>query len=117
MDKSNIFNKLKEEGIVAVIRNSHPHDIVKIADSLIKGGVRAIEVTIENENGLEALKVLKNHYDNHVLLGAGTILTLDKAEFAIDLGVDFIVTPTVSKKIIKLANNRKCIVISGAMTP
>ncbi len=112
-----IMSRLKNAGVIAVMRNMTPEHVVKTVQALQDGGVTAIEITVENAGGLDAIKVVKEHFGESILLGAGTIVDGQKAEFAIDAGVDFIVTPIVSEEAIRVAKRRGCFIASGAMTP
>lgn len=117
MNKTNVLNRLKASGIVAVMRNMKPDRVVEIVQALKAGGLTAVEITVESEGGLEAIKVVKDHFGGDILLGAGTILDGTTAGLAIDAGADFIVTPIVSEEAIAIANERECVIATGAMTP
>lgn len=117
MNKQDVLNKLKESEIVAVLRNMKPDSVIDIVKGLKSAGVIAIEITVETEGGLESLKVVKETFNEDVLLGAGTVLDGHMAEKVIDAGVDFIVTPIVSLEAIHAANRQDVFIGVGAMTP
>ena len=67
--------------------------------------------------GLLSLKKVKDHFQDEILLGAGTVLDGETAKEAINAGVDFIVTPIVSLEAIAVAKRYGCFIGVGAMTP
>jgi len=111
------MERLTESGIVAVMRKMTPEKVVGIVDGLKSAGVTAIEITVEDEAGMRAIKKVKEHFGESVLLGAGTVLDGETAKEAINLGVDFIVTPVVSKSAIEVANRYGRFIGVGTMTP
>jgi 2-dehydro-3-deoxyphosphogluconate aldolase / (4S)-4-hydroxy-2-oxoglutarate aldolase len=117
LNKQDVLNKLKDSEIVAVLRNMKPDSVVDIVKGLKFAGVNAIEITVETRDGLESLKVVKETFNEDVLLGAGTVLDGDTAKKVIDAGVDFIVTPIVSLEAIHTANRHDVFIGVGAMTP
>lgn len=117
MKKFEVIQKLQESGIVAVLRNMTPSKVIGIVDGLKSAGVTAIEITVENREGLESIKTVKDHFGTEVLLGAGTVLDGETAMEVIRLGVDFIVTPIVSFEAIQVANRYGCFIGVGALTP
>ena len=117
MKKFEVLQKLQESGIVAVLRNMTPSKVIGIVDGLKSAGVTAIEITVENHEGLKSIRAVKEHFGTEVLLGAGTVLDGETAMEVIRLGVDFIVTPIVSFEAIKVANRYGCFIGVGALTP
>lgn len=117
MTKTDVWEKLTESGVVAVMRNMTPETVIDIVEGLQSAGVTAIEITVENEEGINAIKAVKNHFQEEILLGAGTVLDGETAKEAISAGVDFIVTPVVSKSAIDVANRYGCFIGVGCMTP
>ena len=117
MTNKHVVGRLQSAGIVAVMRNMTPDRVVEIVQALKDGGVSAVEITVESAGGMDSIKVVKDYFGDSILLGAGTILDGQTAEFAIDAGSDFIVTPIVVEEAIRVANKRGCVIASGAMTP
>lgn len=117
MNKAIVWGKLTESGIVAVMRNMNAEKVVDIVDGLKMAGVTAVEITVENADGFRAIEAVKSYFQDEILLGAGTVLDGETAKQAIQAGVDFIVTPIVSKSAIDTANRYGCFIGVGAMTP
>ena len=107
-------------GVVAIARNLTAEKVPDVADGLLRGGVRAFELTLnEPENdALEALSAAARHAEGTALeIGAGTVLTLEAAERAIDAGATFLVSPHVDPELIEWAVERGIPFLPGAFTP
>lgn len=90
--------------------NAHP-----LADALIKGGLPCAEITFRTEAAESVIKTLTQRED--ILVGAGTVLTIEQAKIAIDAGAGFIVSPGFSEKVIQYCLDRAIPVTPGVCTP
>ncbi|ADL08626.1 bifunctional 4-hydroxy-2-oxoglutarate aldolase/2-dehydro-3-deoxy-phosphogluconate aldolase [Thermosediminibacter oceani] len=115
MKKHEIIEKLKKLKITAVIRNSDINTIFSLADALKKGGIEALEITVEAPGALDVIKELSK--GNKYFVGAGTVLDAETARAAILAGAKFIFTPVMKLDVIKLCNRYGIPVIPGATTP
>ncbi len=109
--------RLKESGLVAVIRRPKETQIHGIAEALVKGGVGALEITLDTPGALRMIESLKETFGDKVLVGAGTVLDAISAKSAIDAGADFIFSPTFDVETIQITNRYGKISIPGVMTP
>lgn len=109
--------RLKESGLVAVIRKPKQSQIHSIAEALVDGGVGALEITVDTPGALDMIKSLKETFEDRVLVGAGTVLDAESAKAAIDAGSDFIFSPSFDVKTIQITNRYGKISIPGVMTP
>lgn len=109
--------RIKESGLVAVIRRPKASQINQIAEALVEGGVGALEITVDTPGCYEMINKLKKDYGKKVLVGAGTVLDEQTAKTAIDAGADFVFSPTFDERTIRLTNRYGKISIPGVMTP
>ncbi|WP_252502080.1 bifunctional 4-hydroxy-2-oxoglutarate aldolase/2-dehydro-3-deoxy-phosphogluconate aldolase [Sporosarcina sp. Marseille-Q4943] len=109
--------RLKESGLVAVIRRPQQSQIHLIAEALVYGGVGALEITVDTPHAFNMIKSLKETFKDRVLVGAGTVLDAESAKTAIDAGSDFIFSPCFDVKTIQITNRYGKISIPGVMTP
>ena len=87
MDKNKVISKIKEVGVVAVVRAESAERAIKITDACIKGGIPAIELTFTVPGANRVIQELKNHYsEDEIILGAGTVLDPETARIAILAG-------------------------------
>lgn len=118
MEKEKVIAKIKEVGVVAVIRGDDAEHGVKISDACIAGGVTAIEVAFTTPRAHETIKTLVDKYkDNeNVVIGAGTVLDPETARIAILNGAEFIVSPSINLATIKLCNRYRVACMPGTTT-
>lgn len=72
-----------------------------IAEALVAGGVRVLEVTLRTPAALDAIREMKRV--EGAVVGAGTVLNADQLDRAIDAGAEFVVSPGLTKKLGKAA--------------
>jgi 2-dehydro-3-deoxyphosphogluconate aldolase/(4S)-4-hydroxy-2-oxoglutarate aldolase len=117
MNKEEQLKRLKDSGIVAVIRKPAYNKVIQITDALVSGGVGALEVTADTERAYEIIAQLKERYEGKALVGAGTVLDEKTAKESIEAGADFIFSPNLDEATIRLTNHYGRISIPGVMTP
>ena len=98
---SNLMNTIKENYIFAVIRGNSKEDGYEISKAAVKGGIKNIEITFSTPDASELMKDLIEEYkeDESVVVGAGTVMTIEQAQAACDVGAQFLVSPHFSKDI------------------
>lgn len=111
----NVYDILKKEKAVAVIRTKTYEEAKEISIAAIEGGMKIIEVTMSVPNAPRLIKELKENY-NDICVGAGTVLTKDAVDECIENNADFIVSPCVDEEIINYSKQRKILIIPGLMT-
>ncbi|AIY06660.1 2-dehydro-3-deoxyphosphooctonate aldolase [Planococcus sp. PAMC 21323] len=109
--------RLKESGLIAVIRKPKQSQINHIAEALVEGGTGALEITLDTPGALDMIREMKEKFGDRVLVGAGTVLDAPSAKMAIDAGSDFIFCPSFDIETIQMANRYGRISIPGVMTP
>jgi 2-dehydro-3-deoxyphosphogluconate aldolase / (4S)-4-hydroxy-2-oxoglutarate aldolase len=108
---------IKEEVLVAVIREATPQTIVPIANALYEGGVKVIEITAETPKFTRLIEVAREELDGRVLTGAGTVLDPETARTAVMAGSEFIVSPSFNPETVRMTKRYGIPSIPGALTP
>lgn len=118
MDKIEAVQKIKEIGVVAVIRGNSAEEAVTMADACIKGGVTAIELAFTTPKAHKVIEILADTYKDNpdVIIGAGTCLDAITARIAILSGAQFVVSPALDVETIKLCNRYRIAVMPGTTT-
>lgn len=118
MQKLKLLIKLKDSKIVSVVRADSKKEALKIIDSVIEGGINAIEVTYTISGASEVIKEASKKYEKNknIIIGAGSVLDPETARLAILSGAKFIVGPNLNKEVSKLANRYQIPYIPGCMT-
>lgn len=111
------LSQILESKIVAIIRGANPKDVLKIAEALREGGVKALEITMNSSNALSVIEEVADKIGDEVLVGAGTVLDAQTARDAISAGAKFIISPTLDIKTIRTTRRYGAISIPGAYTP
>ena len=111
-----MIKKVDDAGIVAVVILDNVNHAVPVAQSLLKGGVDAIELTLRTPAAMAAAKIIKKEVPE-ITLGFGTVLTVDQVKAVVDVGADFAVAPGCNPKIIAEAKRHGLSFAPGVMTP
>lgn len=113
----NILSKILEHKIIAIIRGSKAADVLSIAKTLNKGGIKILEVTMNSPKALSVIEELTYEFGDKVIVGAGTVLDSETARSALLAGAKFILSPTVDIETIKMTKRYGAVSIPGAFTP
>jgi 2-dehydro-3-deoxyphosphogluconate aldolase/(4S)-4-hydroxy-2-oxoglutarate aldolase len=110
---------IAEPGVIAIGRRLEAGSTLAIADALAQGGLRAFELTLNEPvtGALEELERLASAVGDRMLVGAGTVLSVDAAQHAIDAGARFLVAPHTDASLIGWATERGVPILPGAFTP
>ena len=115
--KERVLSRIRETGLVAVVRAESAEQAEKIAEALAAGGVEAIEITFTVPGAAEVIQSLATKYKaGEILIGAGTVLDPETARIAILQGAQYIVSPCLNVETVKLCNRYNVACIPGAMT-
>jgi 2-dehydro-3-deoxyphosphogluconate aldolase/(4S)-4-hydroxy-2-oxoglutarate aldolase len=117
MSRSEVFDEIRATGLIAILRGYAGRAVPSIVESLIAGGCRAIEVTMNSESAVDLIAELTERFGGRAQIGAGTVLSEQDAERAIRAGAAFLVAPNINPRVLQVANARSCAVFPGAMTP
>jgi 2-dehydro-3-deoxyphosphogluconate aldolase/(4S)-4-hydroxy-2-oxoglutarate aldolase len=117
LPKVTLLQKLVESGIIAVIRRVPEDTVEGVIESLIEGGITALEITVDSPHAFRSIEKLSKRFTGHALIGAGTILDSESAKNAIGAGAQFIFSPSLSEEVIRMALRYGKIAIPGVMTP
>ncbi|MEH6760100.1 MAG: bifunctional 4-hydroxy-2-oxoglutarate aldolase/2-dehydro-3-deoxy-phosphogluconate aldolase [Maribacter arcticus] len=118
MKRAEIVKIIKKEKIVAIVRMKEQLEVPAFINSLIKGGIKALEITSNTPGFSEEIANARNlHSQSGVLIGAGTVTNIEIAKEAIKAGAQFLVTPNTNIEVIKIAHTHDIPVLMGAVTP
>lgn len=115
--KIEVFEKMMESRVVAVLRKFDTSKVVPLAQALVEGGITAIEITMDTENALQAIADVRKALGKNIAVGAGTVLDPETGRAAMLAGAQFLVAPTLNVDLIRLGNRYGRMVVPGCMTP
>ena len=119
--KQEIIEQIKSEKIIAIIRGVYGDDCVKLAKLLVENGIHIMEVPFDiskqdNSCTIDAIKRIKNEVPN-VIVGAGTVVSVDLVNKAKDAGARIIVSPDSNEDVIRETIKYGLVSMPGAVTP
>ncbi|MBP3312954.1 MAG: bifunctional 4-hydroxy-2-oxoglutarate aldolase/2-dehydro-3-deoxy-phosphogluconate aldolase [Butyricicoccus sp.] len=112
-----ITKRISDIGVVPVIKLSYPErDAAPLAKALTEGGVPVAEVTFRAAGADIAIKAMKETCPD-MIVGAGTVLTTEQIDKAIEAGAQFIVTPGFDPELVAYCQKKDIPVFPGCTTP
>lgn len=111
-----LIEKLKKISVVPVITINKAEHGAPLAQALMENGLPCAEVTFRTPAAVQAIKNMRAAHPE-ILIGAGTVLTTQQVDQAIDAGVDFIVSPGFNPKIVAYCQQKNVIIIPGLNNP
>ena len=112
----NINDILYEIGIIPVIKIEDAEKAVPLARALSNGGLPAAEITFRTAAAADAIRNIRKALPD-MLVGAGTVLTVEQADAAIEAGASFIVAPGLNPKIVKHCIDKGVPMLPGCSSP
>ena len=111
-----IIESLGETGIVPVIKIDNAVDAVPLAKAIEAGGIPCVEITFRTAAAEDAIRRIAGELPG-TLVGAGTVLTVEQLDRALDAGARFIVTPGFNPRVVAHAVKQGAPIIPGCSTP
>ncbi len=103
-------------GIVPVIAIDNAEDAQPLAQALIEGGLPCAEVTFRTAAAKEAMTRIAKKFPA-MLMGAGTVLSVEQAKTAVDCGAKYIVSPGLNRSVVEYCLANGIAVTPGVATP
>ncbi len=111
-----VLKKFTEVGIIPVVVLNDAKDAEPLGKALMEGGLPAAEVTFRTDAAEESIRIMAEKYPD-MLVGAGTVLTIDQVDRAVKAGAKFIVSPGFDPEIVKYCLDKDIPVCPGTQTP
>jgi 2-dehydro-3-deoxyphosphogluconate aldolase/(4S)-4-hydroxy-2-oxoglutarate aldolase len=116
MTRASTIQRILDEKVFAVLRLQHTEEVERIVESIVKGGISIIEITMNSRNAEECIYRVSKAFPD-CLIGAGTVIGIDSATKAIENGAKFLVSPVTDLDMIAVANEVGVVSMAGALTP
>lgn len=111
--KENLIKLLAEEKVLPIIRNSNPQEVIDTAKALIDGGIKVVEINVENADIYGAIGEIANE----ITVCAGGIITSLQATSALSVGAEILSSPIFHMNLVKISKDKQIPFIAGASTP
>ena len=117
MNKHDVLAKIREVGLIPVIRAESPEAAGRAIDAIRAGGVPILEITMTVPGAVDLIEDLARKYGKDAVVGAGTVLDPETARACILAGAQFVVSPSLNLETIACCRRYGVAVLPGALTP
>ena len=111
-----ITERFEKLGVVPVVVLEDAKDAVPLATALVEGGLPCAEVTFRTEAAEESIRLMTEQFPE-MLVGAGTVLTVEQVDAAVRTGAKFIVSPGFDAEIVDYCLKNEIPVFPGCISP
>lgn len=108
---------IKSHPVVAILRDIPSEILPDYVTSLYEGGLRAFEVSLSTKDALSQLKWMKKNMPKDCLAGAGTVLTKENAEASLEMGADFLLSPSSNPEVLDYCAGNHIPFLPGVFSP
>jgi 2-dehydro-3-deoxyphosphogluconate aldolase/(4S)-4-hydroxy-2-oxoglutarate aldolase len=117
MNKETVLDKIKDLGLLAVIRGPSKELTLQMVEALVAGGVTGIEITYTTPRAAEVVQALDETFGAEIVLGMGTLTDPAQAAEAAQAGAKFLVSPHTEAELAAAMTGTGLAVMLGAFTP
>jgi 2-dehydro-3-deoxyphosphogluconate aldolase/(4S)-4-hydroxy-2-oxoglutarate aldolase len=110
------LEKIGELGLVPVVKIEKAEDALPLGKALLDGGLPIAEITFRTSAAEESIKVLNKELPD-LLIGAGTVLTVEQVKKATSAGAQFIVSPGFNPKVVDYCLENNILITPGLNNP
>lgn len=114
--KLNVTETIQKMGVVPVVVVNDVKDASPLAKALVEGGLPCAEITFRTEAAEESIRIMASQFPE-MLVGAGTVLTIEQVDRAIAAGAKFIVSPGFDPEIVDYCMEKNIPIYPGCITP
>ena len=108
---------LERSPLIAILRGIEPESALAALDALVTAGIHIVEVPLNSPRPLESLRLLSERAAPEVLIGAGTVLTVEEVYSVAETGAGLIVSPNTDAAVIARAKSLGLLSVPGVATP
>ena len=117
MTKSEVIQRIRDIGVIPVVRASSAMEAIQVVEAIKAGGVPVLEITMTVPGAVQVIEELVSRFGDETVVGAGTVLDPEVANACIAVGAKFIVSPALNLETIKCCRDQDIPVMPGALTP
>lgn len=121
--RERIIHEICKTKIIAIARGLEPQQVIPVSEALFDGGITLLELTFDQCNPdswqqtADSIRTVKAHMDGRMLVGAGTVTSVELAELAAKAGAGYIISPDTDPAVIRRTRELGMVSIPGAYTP
>jgi Entner-Doudoroff aldolase len=110
------LERIRSSGLLPVVEMPDAALARSLGEALVDAGLPCAEITFRTSVAAEAIAVLHRHCPE-LLLGAGTVRTVEQAEEALGAGASFLVSPGFNHRVVDYAAEHDVVILPGVCTP
>ena len=111
-----VTTRLARAGVVPVVVLEHAKDAVPTAKAMVAGGIDVMEITFRTAAAADSIRAVSENCPE-MLVGAGTVITLEQCKKAVESGAKFIVSPGFDEEVVRWCVEHHVPVTPGCVTP
>jgi 2-dehydro-3-deoxyphosphogluconate aldolase/(4S)-4-hydroxy-2-oxoglutarate aldolase len=117
MNKTDVLQRIRDTGLIPVVRAESADLAMRAVEAIKAGGVSVLEVTMTVPGAIGVIKQLAAAFGDEAVIGAGTVLDPGTARACIEAGAQFIVSPALNEETIAFCREHNVAIFPGALTP
>ncbi len=106
----------EKKPVLGILRGVSEASLSGVLEAAFSGGLRFLEVTLNTSDALHFIRKAVQQFPDFCV-GAGTVLTPDSAQMAVDAGAKFIVSPSLNENVAEFCSKNGVAFFPGALTP
>lgn len=111
-----VLQLMKKSGVIPVVVLDDTAQALPTANALLAGGVSVMEITFRTAAAASSIKAVSESCPE-MLVGAGTVVTLEQCKQALECGAKFIVSPGFDPEVVSWCMERNIPITPGCVTP
>lgn len=114
---------IAEERLIAIVRGIQTEKLLAVADALFAGGIHMMEVTFDQsspaqfQETVHGIAAIRAKYEPRMLVGAGTVISVEQVELAANAGARYIISPDTNADVIRRTRELGLVSLPGALSP
>lgn len=108
---------VRENPLLAILRGVPMEQTAAYVGAILEGGVRFFEVALNTPHALEQIAFMRRRFGSQALIGAGTAISVERAEAAIGAGAQFLLSPSTDEQVLCYCEKNRIAFLPGALTP
>jgi len=116
MDADKVYQTIRQEKIIAIVRGLSSGQILNVAKSLCAGGIKMMEITCNTAGFAEMIAMVSEQMGRQMIIGAGTVINKQLCSEASSAGAEYIIAPDVNPEVIEYCLAKDLAVLPGAAT-
>lgn len=109
--------RFRKKPVLGILRGIPHNGLEPLLDTIVASGLETIEFAMNSQGAVTQIKQAVRCYPHKLMIGAGTVLTLEDLKIALKAGATFIVSPVVVKPVVQYCAKHKIPVFPGALVP